>query len=95
MAEGQTHVHRIKFTPNKVLNHELDITSTANIKGLTVYQMIISHGTILILMLLQHVMVNWITLSRNNTDINGIQLIQLQCLVLTIFLSLPDNIQWV
>ena len=32
MAEGQTHVHRIKFIPNKVLNKVLEITSTANIK---------------------------------------------------------------
>ena len=24
MAEGQTHVHRIKFSPNQVLNKELD-----------------------------------------------------------------------
>ena len=45
MAEGQTHVHRIKFSPNKVLNKELDITSSANIRGFTLYQMIISHGT--------------------------------------------------
>ena len=45
MSEGQTHVHIIKFTPNKVLNKELDIISTANIKGLTLYQMIICHGT--------------------------------------------------
>ena len=40
MAEGQTYVHRIKFSPNKVLSKELDITSTANIRGLTVYQLI-------------------------------------------------------
>ena len=45
MSEGQTHVHRIKFSPNKVINIELDIISTANIKGLTLYQMIICHGT--------------------------------------------------
>ena len=45
MAEGQTHVHRIKFTPNKILNKEIDIISSANVKGLTLYQMIISHGT--------------------------------------------------
>ena len=45
MAEGQTHVHRIKFTPNKVVNKELDIISSANLKGLTLYQLIICHGT--------------------------------------------------
>ena len=45
MTEGQTHVHRIKFNPNRVMNKELDIISNAQIKGLTLYQMIISHGT--------------------------------------------------
>ena len=45
MSEGQTHVHRIKFTPNKVLSKELDIISSANLKGLTLYQLVICHGT--------------------------------------------------
>ena len=45
MSEGQSHVHRIKFTPNKVLNREVELLSNGNIRGLTLYQMVIVHGT--------------------------------------------------
>ena len=35
MSEGQTHVHRIRFSPNRILNQELETLSTGNIKALT------------------------------------------------------------
>ena len=45
MAEGQTHVHRINFKPNKVLCREVEYISNANIKRLTIYQMVVCYGT--------------------------------------------------
>jgi hypothetical protein len=44
MAPGQTHVHRDKFQPNKVLLSEQYNYSTANIEGLTVYTILIIYG---------------------------------------------------
>ena len=37
MSEGQTHVHRIRFSPNRILNQELETLSVGNIEGLTCY----------------------------------------------------------
>ena len=37
MAPGQTHVHRIKLQPNRVLAGEEQINSNGNIKGFTIY----------------------------------------------------------
>ena len=45
MAEGQTHVHRINFKPNKILDREVEELSNTNIKGLALYQMLVIHGT--------------------------------------------------
>ena len=44
MAPGQTHVHRIKFTPNRILNGEEQNNNNGNIKGLTVYTMLVISG---------------------------------------------------
>ena len=44
MAPGQTHVHRIKFSPNKLLHGEVHKYSNANHKGLTCYQMMVISG---------------------------------------------------
>ena len=44
MAPGQTHVHRIKFSPNKLLHGEVHKNSNANHKGLTCYQMMVISG---------------------------------------------------
>ena len=33
MSEGQTHVHRINFKPMKILNKEVELLSTGNIKS--------------------------------------------------------------
>ena len=44
MAPGQTHVHRIKFTPNRILNGEEQNNNNGNIKGLTVYTMMVISG---------------------------------------------------
>ena len=45
MAPGQTHVHRIKFTPNRVLLGEEYNNTTANFKGFTIYTMMVVSGT--------------------------------------------------
>ena len=44
MAPGQTHVHPFKFKPNKVLAGEEYNNSSANIKGFTVYTMMVISG---------------------------------------------------
>ena len=44
MAPGQTHIHRIKFTPNRVLSGEEQNNNNGNIKGLTVYTMMVISG---------------------------------------------------
>ena len=44
MAPGQTHVHRVKFSPNKVLLGERYNYANANIKGLTIYTMLVISG---------------------------------------------------
>ena len=44
MAPGQTHVHRLKFKPNKVLAGEEYTNSSVNIKGFTIYTMIVISG---------------------------------------------------
>ena len=44
MAPGQTHVHRLKFKPNKVLAGEEFNNSSANIKGFTTYTMMVISG---------------------------------------------------
>ena len=44
MAPGQTHVHRLKFKPNKVLAGEEYNNSSANIKGFTIYTMMVISG---------------------------------------------------
>ena len=82
MSDEQTHVHRIKFTPNKVLSKELEITRTANIKGLTLYQMIISHGTpsdpSSTAVTTCPGKLDWVV--KNSMDINGPLIIQYQSL---------------
>ena len=45
LAPGQTHVHRIKFTPNRVLNGEEEVNSNGNIKGFTIYTMMVIYST--------------------------------------------------
>ena len=45
LAPGQTHVHRIKFTPNRVLNGEEEVNSNGNIRGFTIYTMMVIYGT--------------------------------------------------
>ena len=45
MAPGQTHVHRIEFTPNRVLLGEEQNNNNGNIKGLTIYTMMVIVGT--------------------------------------------------
>ena len=45
IAPGQTHVHRIKFTPNKVLAGEEYANSSGNIKDFTIYTMMVISGT--------------------------------------------------
>ena len=44
MAPGQTHAHRIKFRPSRVLNGEEEVNSNGNIKGFTVYTMMVKYG---------------------------------------------------
>lgn len=44
MSQGQSHVHRIKFSPNKVLNAEMTQYTTGSFKGLTCFQMIVAYG---------------------------------------------------
>ena len=44
MAPGQTHVHRFKFSPNKVLAGEEFKNCTGNIKGFTIYTMMVISG---------------------------------------------------
>ena len=44
MAPGQTHVHRFKFSPNKILAGEEYNNSSANIKGFTIYTMMVISG---------------------------------------------------
>ena len=44
MAPGQTHVHRFKFTPNRVLLGEEEQINNGNIKGLTIYTMMVISG---------------------------------------------------
>ena len=45
MAPGQTHVQQIKFKPNIVLAGEEELNSNGNIKGFTVYTMMVIYGT--------------------------------------------------
>ena len=44
LAEGQTHVHRINFKPNKYMSKEIEILDNANIRGLTMYQLIVCYA---------------------------------------------------
>ena len=44
MAPGQTHVHRFKFTLNRVISGEEQQNSCGNIKGLTIYTMMVICG---------------------------------------------------
>ena len=44
LASGQTHVHKIKFSPNKVLSGEAINSNTGNIKGLACYIIMVIQG---------------------------------------------------
>lgn len=44
LAQGQSHVHRISFTPNKVWNAELAQYTTGSMKGFTCFQMVVAYG---------------------------------------------------
>ena len=60
MAPGQIHIHRVKFTLNRVLNGEEEVNSNGNIKGFTIYTLMV--------MLLQPVMERLAGFQENHID---------------------------
>lgn len=44
LGPGQTHRHRVTFAPNKLMSQELDYPGGGNIKGLTIFTMVVFHG---------------------------------------------------
>lgn len=45
LGQGQCHIHRVKFSPNRVIDGETLQYTTGNLKGLSVFQMIVAYGT--------------------------------------------------
>lgn len=44
LGQGQCHTHRVKFTPNKIMDGEYIQYNTNGFKGLTCFQMVVQYG---------------------------------------------------